>query len=1317
MEKIKPYNYKFIFDSINNDTNPQNNNINYIQEDDFIFLINSLSSLIKEYFLSISNIIKTLKTNSLELNKYILTSKCLINEMNSKINIQERIKQFNKNIEGINISNKYINNNIISLEMNLNKLFNNSKTIFKKMKDYKKNKFRTLSDINNYANNINSNRNQIILEQKNINQYNNRIKCLKLSLDTNKLNSFCNTNKSNINNTSSRKNWNTKREKYKNTINISQKNIKNKNSDLTIDDIDFLGKKIHKSKEIIKESYNRYRKKRNNSQHNITTNLALNDNISEIKNLLDNSPERKRISISTQKITPLCTNFNNYNYYYSYKNKCSSSGSNTARRNEEYNYFNKYNKLRNFNSSEKSRINLNTSFSENININNILRLFENLTEYFYLLSQYQNNIININQNNKDSNNLYLKLKKSLIELNKSIFLNNDLFIINNIIKQKLFSLIRQNDNINQRLKLLISRINYNKNNNISNVNNNIELKNNLISDYIKIIEKLKVDNNNLSTINQKIINQNKILIQKLNLKEKNQMNKSIDSQNNNNTKIIILNQKQNKTNINVNKLLKENKEYLFQIKNLKDDNEELLKLIKNKNLDNKEIFTNRNNKENSPDKKNNNILTKKDNEIKKLKELLEENKINNDKLKEINKEKDNKIKKLNELLSSLKNKSDTNYILINEKNSIISELNSKIKQLNKEINNISDKAKQIKDINIFKEQIEKQEKEINELKQIVNNKNNDIKNINNNKIKIENELNKMKNEIENKNKEIQTLNSKYKELTIEKNSMDAKNKINTEKEIKNLKEKIAVLQKENTNIIEEKGNCLKIIDEKSQEINQLDSIINMLKEKMKDFEKNNNVEEEGKIDVQDIENDIINYKDTEENEILKNNLDENKQFSIEMGYNNENQSKRLSTPSFKSPEKDDDIDNKNDKSNNIIELKKINDLLLKKIVEYESMLKINLNAEEIENDYLKNNAISENNINNNDGKDNDIKYYQDKYIQSLKVIHEYKKKCEFYEISNENVKNDLVKSKSEIKELTKKLKENNITFDNNNNFVTSISSIKLNNLYNPNEYNILCDKEYNKFKWFLMKKKSKEDEEEEEKTYDNLIWVPKIDVVDLNKFNQYINQEEIDNTNEIINLVKKLEEKENTISKLTYRLEILEKEMESNITYSSYEQNFKNKSIYKNNNFYKNSLNEDSSIINDNGYVISIRKDSTRSQKNMESYIPIEKYNILLEKLSQTEENYGKLQKENVELRKYYKLYLQQNDNNPININQENENELINSNKKDKNNKINIINNNEEEDNYYKNKYDELEMKLKIMKEACKNIKLLIRLIIFIKTA
>ena len=389
MEKIKPYNYKSEFGSINYDTNPKNNNLNFIQEDEFISLINSLSSVIKEYFFSVSNILEKMKTHSFNLNKYILTSKCLINEMNNKINIKERMRQFNKNIEGINISNKYINNNISLLEMNLNKLFNNSKFIFKKMKNCKNNKFRTLSEINNNSS-INSNKNQIILEQNNINQYNNKIKFLKLSLDTNKISSFSNTNKSNSNNTSSRKDWNTKKNKNRNTINLSQRNIKHKNSDLYLDDIDYFEQKMNKNKDIFKEKSNRFRKKRNNSQNNITTDLRLNRNIYELKNLLENSPDEKRISISTQKITPLWTNFNNYNYYYPYKNKYLNLGNNTERRNDEFNNFDNFKK---FIIKEKPRININSCFSENSCIKNICILLINLVEYFYLLSQYQNNII------------------------------------------------------------------------------------------------------------------------------------------------------------------------------------------------------------------------------------------------------------------------------------------------------------------------------------------------------------------------------------------------------------------------------------------------------------------------------------------------------------------------------------------------------------------------------------------------------------------------------------------------------------------------------------------------------------------------------------------------------------------------------------------------------------------------------------------------------------------------------------------------------------------------------------------------------------
>ena len=423
--------------------------------------------------------------------------------------------------------------------------------------------------------------------------------------------------------------------------------------------------------------------------------------------------------------------------------------------------------------------------------------------------------------------------------------------------------------------------------------------------------------------------------------------------------------------------------------------------------------------------------------------------------------------------------------------------------------------------------------------------------------------------------------------------------------------------------------------------------------------------------------------------------------------NNESQSKRLSTPSFKSPEEDEN------KEDNNLELKKLNELLLKKITEYETILKINQNNDKIEEDKIDiNKLIIENNNIINDNSE--IKYFQDKYIHYFKLAQEYKKKCEFYELSNENIKNDLLKSKSEIKELTTKLKDNNIIFDNNNNnnnnnnYITSLSSIKLNNQYSPNEYIILCDKVYHKLKWFLMKRKFIENKEDEKETYDNLIWVPIIDVVDLNNFNKYINEEEQNNNNDIINFVKKLEEKENIISILTYKLEKLEKDFDFNYTYNSFEQRPKSQISKLNSHIIKNSINEES---NDNEYVISFKKDSLKNPKNLklnEPNIPINKFNSILEKLNQTEENFSKLQKENMELKKYQKLYLQQNNNNPINMiskesNQSNEVNLNNNNK-------NIYTKACEEGDYYKNKYDELEMKLKIMKEACKNI--LIRLTI-----
>ena len=448
----------------NNETNTYYLKKNLICDNDFISLINSLSSTIKFYYTSVTNIMKELKNNEIELNKYILTIKCLLNEMNNnKINIQERIKQFKKNIEIISINTKYINNNISSIEMHLNKLFNDSKIIFKRMKDFKKSKENKMEDIKI---NINNN-NQIMVGQNNINEYCNKNNNLKLSLDANKLNSFFNTNKSITNTSSSRRIFYTKKHKNENAINISQKNIKHKIYDLNLGDINDLENKLNKKKAIKKD--NNYTK-RNNSQNNILTNIPI-YNLNKIKYLFESSPPKKRISTSTQKITPLCTNYNNYNNYYYYPNKynkCPSSGNTTSRKYDN-DYSSNYKELK---TCKKMQINFDSLLSDNINNDNIIILLENIVEYFYLFTQYQYYIINNSLNNND-NNMLLKLKNSLINVNKLMHLNNDIFNNQNITKQRLFTIFNQNENIIQRLKSLISRANYNINYNEKNYRNNI----------------------------------------------------------------------------------------------------------------------------------------------------------------------------------------------------------------------------------------------------------------------------------------------------------------------------------------------------------------------------------------------------------------------------------------------------------------------------------------------------------------------------------------------------------------------------------------------------------------------------------------------------------------------------------------------------------------------------------------------------------------------------------------------------------------------------------------------------------------------------
>ena len=102
------------------------------------------------------------------------------------------------------------------------------------------------------------------------------------------------------------------------------------------------------------------------------------------------------------------------------------------------------------------------------------------------------------------------------------------------------------------------------------------------------------------------------------------------------------------------------------------------------------------------------------------------------------------------------------------------------------------------------------------------------------------------------------------------------------------------------------------------------------------------------------------------------------------------------------------------------------------------------------------------------------------------------------------------------------------------------------NIYTSDKYNILCDKNYNNLQWFLLIPKDKKFDN----NYDYLTWVEKINIADIDKFNKF--ESEIDLQNKtIIDHITKLEKKEEIISKLTYKLNSYEKKAETSSNFIS----------------------------------------------------------------------------------------------------------------------------------------------------------------------
>ena len=308
----------------------------------------------------------------------------------------------------------------------------------------------------------------------------------------------------------------------------------------------------------------------------------------------------------------------------------------------------------------------------------------------------------------------------------------------------------------------------------------------------------------------------------------------------------------------------------------------------------------------------------------------------------------------------------------------------------------------------------------------------------------------------------------------------------------------------------------------------------------------------------------------------------------------------------------------NSNSNNNSDLIKQNKVLKQKIIELQNKIKSNnsnkgidyeklinnftkdIKDKDVQIDYL-NNQIQKfkKQIQNNEGKENNNKNnkninnmneYESKMI-SLKEKNDYfqnnldsfEDQIKFNEKGIEELKNDIYKS---IKKEFKISKIQFCFFSGKKNE----SEIK----YSPDKYEILCDKYFYNFQWFLLI--NKKDKNSKDNDFHKMFWAEKSQLESIEKFNKYIGEAEEANKN-IIKYISKLEEKDDIISKLSYKLNQIEK------------------------------INSIEDINSNNG--------NTKTDK-FDTIITLEKYNNLENKFKKLEDELKLLKLENISLKKEF---------------------------------------------------------------------------------
>ena len=912
----------------------------------------------------------------------------------------------------------------------------------------------------------------------------------------------------------------------------------------------------------------------------------------------------------------------------------------------------------NFYINQNSNINLNSNDINNINNNN-LELSYKVIEFLSLLSNISKNNSKNNPNIRKMIQNFEKTKKNLFELSKKFIEQN------NINESKLYSRKsssnstngkEKNNNISKKEMQLILM-----NNNIENIRKGIE--------YKELIDKIKYLSNNIN----KLEKQNKQL-----------------SYINNNTKKELMNNTLllSKKNSQLNLINKEKSQYISQINVLQKDNEALMELIKEKN--NKDIK----NGENTNIKELNiikqkektiNELNKKINEFDKI--LIEKNNESNilsNKIKELNESLDfykNEIQKKDNIIQQIKiDNNNKNNTIINKQNvknqfnnsDLIFEKSEEflfipdnnfhqillnIEQIDS-FNFLFIKPKKT-DININKEDIEKLENKISELNSLVETKENEIK-----KYKNENSILKSFAKISKKNNE---------EDDDENNNQK-------------LEEEINKLRKEKEIISEEKNNL---------EIN--------FKKLLSD---NKNIElklDSKNTEVKNLENNVKELEDQIKEIQMKN---------IEKIYNEPNSSDKIEEEKeSRNTKRNNLLEADTDKNNEIIaqlkeELKeKENEIEYLKIELQELKSKMEENEDNYFDSSLKNSDINDKNDKYNIALEEKIKFLTERNEYYQKLYDEDKLKLQNLENLNNKLKNEIEELKN------KKINENNEE-NKENDSIKVVENIieekkeKNEKKYSLKNYNIISDTIYGEFKWYLLINKSDPSitENKDNYNYDNLLWVPKINIIDIDNYN------EVKNDNNEIKKEDNAEKKSNKIYKNEIHIN-----REKEISFSNISFNNNSDELNKN----KQNSNNNSSSIKRGSFFSLGNMNIINDENNANDYNKLlEKYKTVLEKMNKTEENNIILQKKYSELKEKVKKINKNNNNQKISISDDSNNfsnandvgklSIVDNNFTGEGDIIGKLNNkNEREQEYYESLYIELEAtknQLKVVKEIFKEL-------------